>query len=615
MPGETTRRARFVWILSASLFLVVGLALFVGGITPWLAPLAVLLCLFLAIGQRTSWPFAIAASVIWQIALIALLVRFAPSMGLPLVSGAALILGVLGAGGLISFAVVRSPRLVGGRVLRVGVPILAVPIVFVVLLASRGLAVDGLEWAMHNDAVWNLISTRIIVSDGGLDAIAHPNPSPLTAGLLAVAIAVGRDTVDPSELLRHDVTVVAVFWLLASMGAALLAALIGARSVHGGTRTGRLIGATIAGLMPLTWFMFGFSSQFGFYNATLTLVLLLASWLAWLESRVAPFAATATLSLATVALLATWAPLAILPLGLAGASVVGQVESRHRHGAGDRHWWLVPLAIFPVPLYVIFVTLPDLSRDGAALAVDGGIMAIDPGVVLAITSVTVAVAVLNAVQRSQWHHLIGVVTVCVCAAAAGAYLVAQRASAGSSLWGYYPIKFAWLFASLLIVVLAASLAGNLIGLRGRRWAAAATAACAAVVPTSLMLLVPPSMPILPALLTPVAIATGSGTAAGAPAAATLFDLAEPGRPTIAVNYLGADGDRFLNSWLLQLESTSSADPIRLYSYVLDPQSPAQACEAAMVWNRHVRIVTRDAQTAVDLERLCVGADVGIDVRS
>jgi hypothetical protein len=614
VSSPTSRSTRIAWIAAAASSLVFGLLLFGLGITPWVAPIAVLFCLFLAIGQRTSWPFAIAASVIVQIALIALIVRFTPSLGLGLVEGAGVILGTLGLAGLVAFALVPSPRVIGSRVLRVGLPVIVLPVVLIVVVAARSVATGDLEWAMHNDAVWNLISTRLIVADGGLDAIEHPNASPLTPGLLAVAIAVGRDAVAPADLLRHDVSRVAVFWLLASLGAALLAALIGARSVHGGTRIARIAGAAIVGVIPLTWFVFGFASQFGFYNATVTVLLLLASWLAWLEARVAPVAAAATLSLATVALLATWAPLAVIPLALAAMAVLSRWASLRRSGGKARVWLIPILTILPVPFYVLFVTLPDLRRDGAALAVDGGIMDMGPGVVLAILSVTVAVAILNAVQRNQSHQLVGVLAVCGAAVVAGAYLIAQRAGAGASLWGYYPVKFAWLLASLLIVVLAASLAGEMAGLRGRPIAATAVAGVAVAVPVSLMLLVPPPTQLFHSLLTPVAIATTSGVAAGSPAARELFDLAEPGRPTIAADYLDGAADRFLNSWLLQLESTASSDPIRLYSYVLDPENPEQVCEAAAVWNREVRIVTSSERTEQTLTDLCVEADVVIEVR-
>jgi 4-amino-4-deoxy-L-arabinose transferase-like glycosyltransferase len=594
--------------------LIVGLALLATGVTPWVAPVAVALCLTLAIGQRTSWPFALAAAVIVELALIALIVRFTPSMGIGLVAGATIVLGVVGLTGLIAFTLQPDPRVVGVRVLRIGLPIIVIPFALVIVVAVQGIATGELEWAMHNDAVWNLVTTRIMVEDGGLDAISHPNASPLTPGLLAVAIAVGREGVPPSELLAHDVGRVAVFWLLAALGGALLAALVGARSVRGGTRAARITGAGIAALVPLSWFTFGFAAQYGFYNATVTMLLLLAAWLAWLEARVAPVAAAAVLSLAAVALLATWAPLAIAPFALACAALVSRLSALKGQRSG---WWgyvVLILAVLPVPLYVVAVTLPDLRRDGAALAVDGGIMPLGSTHVLVIAMVTLLVAVFGAIHRNQGHQLNGVLVVLASGALGGAYLVAQRANAGAPLWGYYPAKFAWLLVSLLLVILAAAIAGEMASVRGRRLATAGIAAVAAAVPASLMLLVPPSSDRVVSLLTPVAIATNKGVASGSPAAQNLFQLAEPGERTIVADYLGPSHDRFINSWLLQLESTSAQDPIRTYSYFLDPQNPAQVCEAAAVWAGPVRIVTSVPAMADALGETCGGADVDIVVR-
>lgn len=606
--------ARIAWTAVTAAFLVLGLTLFVAGLTPWLAPAAVLVCLTLAIGQRTSWPFAFAAAVIVELAFIALIVRFTPSIGLGLVNGAAIVLGLLGTAALLAFCAVGRSRLPGTRAVRVGVPIVAIPVVLVFVIALRSTLTGELEWAMHNDAVWNLVTTRQIVAAGGLDDISHPNASPLTPGLLAVAIAVGRDAIDPEGLLAHDVGRVATFWLLSTLAAGLLAALIGARSLHGGTRMARLAGAAIAALVPFSWFTFGFAAQFGFYNATVTLVLLLATWLAWLETRVAPIAGTAVLSLATVALLATWAPLAAIPFVLAAAAIVSRLSSVLRARAGVRPTIVIVLAALPIPLYALAVTLPDLLREGSALAVDGGIMPLQPAHVVVIASVTTGLAVLNAAQRRQLHQLNGVLLVCAAGLIGAGYLIGQRTAAGVSAWGYYPAKFCWLLVSLLLVVLAAALAGEMAGLRGRPVSAIGVAAVAFGMPASLMMLVPPESGRLASVLTPVAIATSTGVADGSPAAQRLFELARPGERTIAADFLGPAQDRFLNSWLLQLESTTAQDPIRTYSYVLDPQDPQQICDAARVWGEPVRVVTSSEAAAESLAATCADASLTIEVR-
>lgn len=612
--GRRPRAAQIAWIVTAAASLLAGLTLFATGITPWAAPLAVLLCLTLAVGQRTSWPFAVAASIIIEMALIALVVRFTPETGLGLVSGAAVVLGVVGTAALVAFARVREPRVMGARALRVGLPVLVLPLLVVLFIAVRSVLTGEVEWAMRNDAVWNLVTTRLIVADGGLSAVSHPNSSPLTPALLAVAIAVGREAVSPDDLLRHDVGAVAVFWLLASLGAGLLAGLIGARSVHGGTRTARIIGGALADLVPFSWFTFGFAAEFGFYNATVTLVLLFATWLAWLETRVAPIVGAAVLSLATVALLATWAPLAVIPFGLAAMAIVARLSSLERTRSSVRPFLLLTLAMIPVPLYVFFVTLPDLARDGGALAVDGAIMALEPAHVLVIAAVTIGFAVVDAVQRHRWHQFVGVLVVIAGGAVAVVYLIAQRLAAGSSAWGYYPAKFSWLLVSLLLVIIVASIAGEMAGLRGRRLAAAGIAATAVAVPGALMLLVPPTVDRLASLFTPFAIATNTGVNHPPSFAQELFDLAVPGQRTMVVNYLG-DGDVFLNSWLLQLESTSAQEPIRVYSYILDPQNTDQACEAVRAWDAPVRVVTSDEETAARMRGSCGDAALSVEVRS
>ncbi|KQZ82080.1 hypothetical protein ASD56_14415 [Microbacterium sp. Root166] len=611
-PEASLRRARVAWIAGAGGALALGIVLFATGISPWLAPAAVLLCLTLAIGQRTSWPFAFAAGVIVQLALVALILRFTPSWNLSLTGGSALMFALLGLGGLLAFGFVREPRLLGARTLRVGLPVLAVPVLLMSLVAFLTLSSGNLEWAMRNDAVWNLVMTRTMVEDGGLDAISHPNAAPLTPGLLAIAIAVGRHAVEGGDLLAHDVSRVATFWLAATLAAALLAALIGARSVHGGTRTARIVAAALASLVPVSWYTFGFAAQYGFYNATLALVLLLASWLAWLEARVSPVAAAAVLSLASVALLATWAPLALIPFALALFALISRMSILVRSKSRGWAWIVLVLAALPVPLYGLVVTLPDLRRDGAALAVDGGFIGLQASHVMVVVAVAVGVAVLNAIQRNQVHPMNGLLITCGAGALAGGYLLAQRLGL-DSLWGYYPAKFAWILMSLVLVILTASLAGEMAGLRGRPWAATGVAAVALVVPLSLMMLLPSPHGRLAPLLTPVAIASNTGVAGGEPAARRLFDLAEPGRPTLALSYLGPAGDSFLNSWLLQLEATSGADPIRVFAYTLDPQNEEQACEAVHAWDRPVRVVTSDPAVAERFTELCADADVTVDV--
>src|SRR5690606_16138257 len=154
-------------------------------------------------------------------------------------------------------------------------------------------------------------TARMMIGDGGLDADAHPNSSPLTAGLIALAAAPGRESA--SLMLEHDVTRMAQLWFLAALAGTVLAGLVGLRATQMASAGIRIGAAVVSALVASSWFVWGFALQFGFVNATIALVVMLAAWLAWLEARVAPILGSAVLSLAAVAMLATWAPLAAVP--------------------------------------------------------------------------------------------------------------------------------------------------------------------------------------------------------------------------------------------------------------------------------------------------------------
>lgn len=320
------------------------------------------------------------------------------------------------------------------------------------------------------------------------------------------------------------------------------------------------------------------------------------------------------LSLASVALLATWAPVAAIPFALAAFALLSRLPTFVRGPGNAGRLVLLAVAVAPVPLYVLTVTLPDLRRDGAALAVDGGIMPLQPVHVAVIAVVAVAISALTALHLHQRHQFTGVVIVVAISGVVGAYLIAQR-SGSASWWGYYPAKFAWLVVSLLIVIIAATLLSELAVLRRRPAASIGVLALATLVPGVLMAQVPPMGDRLASLITPMAIVTHQGVAGSYPVAQRLFELAEPGVRTMAFSYLSPTDDTFLNSWLLQLESTEASDPIRMYSYILDPTDEAQACDAIRAWDAPVRVITSDVTLSRRLVERCAGTEITVDVRA
>jgi hypothetical protein len=590
-----------VWVASLALALVGASILWFSGASPWALVVVVVLVLTMVIAQRTSWPSAFAGSVLVTLAAFAVLLRVAPYTGLDLAVTGGISLGFAAIGGIVILARVRDPRMPTQRAATVVAPAVALPALIVVLGGPIAIALGaGPTWAMRNDAVWNMVTARLMIDDAGLRADQHPNSSPLTGGLIAMAAAPGRAMVSPGDLLQHDVGRGAELWLLMVLATAALAGLIALRTTHGASRVARFAAAVVTAMVPLTFFIAGFAFQFGFANSTLTLVVLLASWLAWLETRVAPLPGSAILSLATIAMLATWAPLAAVPGALAVVALFSRVSALVRQRGTAILWW--SLAAAPVPLYVAIVTLDDLRRDGGALVVDGGIQPLQPTHVLIIGAVSAVGVVFHAVRNRAPHLLIGFAIIGIATVGALAYLVAQRASGGAYFWGYYPIKMSWLVCCLLIVVLTATLLAEVAALRAGAAMSVVAGVSVVVMVGALMIQVPP--PSLRSLFPPLDIVRGTGVADSPQQARDLFEVSEDGRRVLVSHYVDPQSDRFMNSWLLQLESEFGTDPIRYFSYVLDPDDDRQVCEAIRAWAGPVDVHTSDSDLEGRLRAIC-----------
>lgn len=608
--GGVTRRRWLVLLLSG---VAVTLGLWFFGITPWLAVLVALLCLFLLLGQWMSWSGAIAGAIVALLFVGAVVLRATPALGWPLDVSAGLLLLCISVGAIVALSLVtsvrfpRRPQLLGG----VGAVACLIAVTTGTLLGARGS--DDYEWMMHNDAVWNVVTTRFVIDGGGLDSEQHPNSSPLTAILMAAVASVGRGEVSATALLAHDIARFAAFLLFLCAASCVLAGLIGYRGARTAGPRIRWAATLLVGVLPSTWFVFGVASGFGFFNATVVVVLLCAVWLLWIERNDRFVLPAIMLGLAAVCLLATWAPLAVIPLGLAAVKVLGAI----RTGARGRAGWmrtLAPLLVFfPVAVYALFVTIPDLGRDGAALAVEGAFISFLPIHLALILVVALLVLLLMSERAGDAHALIGAMIVASSGLVALGYLVLQRRDA-PSLWGYYPAKFAWFLATILLFVLAAEIASAIALFRGSRARTLLAGVLTVVVPIALMALIPPVQGWRTAV-TPLAIAAKIGPGQASDAARHLFAVAENGVPTMVLNYGDASTDQFINSWLLQLEAESSQELIRNFSYFLVPGDEEQACEALLAWDRDVRVVTSDPALEARLADECSATRIRVEVRT
>ncbi|RZU64357.1 hypothetical protein EV379_0652 [Microterricola gilva] len=588
--------------------LTVGSAVAAAGGSPALLVLTVLLLGSWALARSFSWALSAASALVLLLGGHTILSRTLPLVGWDYgVAGiAALVLAGIGLLVLLirtpanALAVPdRSQRLTAAAALTL--PLLSGAMVFGAFLLGQ----PGYAWAMNNDMVWNTVAGRFILGDGGIVGTAHANPSPLMNALVASWIAPGRSAAP--EMLRHDVARQAELWILLTLLAAALAGLIVARAVPARRRALRFAAGLLGSAIPLSWYATGSMIEFGFLNVMAAVSLLFVAWLTWKELPARPVMASAILLLTTTLMLAAWAPLAALPIGLAAVGVLTRwrlfIALRGRVAA---LWWCAALQL---PAYVLIVTLPDLAKDGAALSADGATPLITANSVATAAMVLFTLAVVTAVGMGRRHEFAGVVVVLLTGGIALAYLLVQRMGV-ASLWGYYPVKLAWLLCIFVTVLLAAIILEWLGHAQARGLLGAAIVLACLVVTVSSLRAVPLPAGLGSALpLNKVALSEARG--ADTVRSDRLFRIADDGSKTIVAR-LGAPGeDAFVNGWLLQLQADSSADPIRDHSYTLDADDVGQLCAAARDWNGPVVIETADPALEDELLTACTDAEITV----
>ncbi len=602
-PAATRTRypARRAAVFAPLLALLLGLLLCVLGGSPILLVAVVLVLGSWVLARVCSWVLSTVGTIVLLLAGHTVLSRTAPLLGWDYGAAGVVVLAVTGS--LLLLALARTPM---GQIARparaqwlTAAAALALPLLSALLLfGAQMFGRPGYAWAMNNDMVWNTVAARFVLADGGLAASGHPNPSPLMNALVASWIAPGRDAA--GELLRHDIARQAELWVLLTLLAAALAGLIVARAVPSTRPLLRFCAGVLGSAIPLSWYATGAMLEFGFLNAMLAVALLLGVWLIWQELPARPVLASALMVISITLLLSAWAPLAVLPLGLAVAGVL----PRWRFFVGLRGpaawaWWAAALQL---PAYLLVVTLPDLARDGGALAADGAVPQITVTSVLTAGALLFTLSTVAAIGLGRRHDLAGVVVVLLTGGIGVGYLLAQRFGI-VSLWGYYPVKLSWLLSILFTVLLAASILGwlgrsearGLLGL-------AVVGACLIVVGLGLRALPMQGGPA--GALSLLNVAANEARGGDTVRTDRLFLLADDGSRTIA-SRLGTPGeDAFVNGWLLQLQADSSQDPIRTYSYTLDPVDPVMLCEAAAAWGGEVTILTADATLEAELATAC-----------
>jgi|GEM_PF-6051045 len=591
---------------------ILGVALDLAGFSPTVFAVGVLASLVVLLAQWCSWYFAVASGLILFLGADAVLVRFFAMVPGTLDVKNLIVFGVLGV--TIDLTIWRKSRLIRwprrtsliAAVVALG-PLVAGVATLVAIEATT--SATRIAWAMNNDAVWNTMTARFVVADGGVNESAHANPAPLTAALLGSMFGPGRGSASAGATLAHDVSREAELLLWAMLVGAILAGLICLAALGSVSLWLRIPAAFAVACIPATWFVAGNAFNLGFYNVGPAVILLLGSWLVWSETRDRPELTLGVLGVAAVALLATWAPLALVPVGLAVAVSFSRIKAiakvRSIRGAGA--WLLGPIILM---LYVLFVTLPDLRRDGGALAGNGAFFNYRFVNAASVAVVALAVVGFGRLRRHRVSDFHGLVAVILSAGIALTYLVVQRVASSATPWGYYPQKFCWLIAILVIVIAATSLGSWLVAPRQRWFRSLGIVGLTACATFAMLAQNPPTLSnVLPfgyILKGNVDLSRASGA---------VFALGSVNQKNIVASYeRNGASDLFINGWLLQLHAASSKDPVRNYAYTADGKHLDNVCEAIRVWGGGVVVHTSDPNLRTRLYDACTGKRFDVEVR-
>lgn len=616
----------------AGLILAATVAGTLGGISP--APMLVVAIstTAFALAQRIRWQMALAVVIVGFMALAATLMQVSPMLGISSVEYFGLLSAGIGGVSLIRLWVSRH-RLadVSGDPIVVLAPAFAVQAIgwTSIELIQRQAGGMKLSWLMHNDSVWNMMIARFVVEDGGVDPEQHENGAPLTSVIVAIFLAPGRAQLSPSDWLVHDVhrAAEALVFMLGIMG--LLAGVLVASAAPRDRRVARVLLALGGALVPWTWFVAGHAFMYGFWNAIVTGAVLVAIWIAWVESQRAPTLGSAVQALAATAVLATWPPLVLIPTAL-GACVVVQHRRTHLALRGKAlALWLSAVGV--LASYSVLVVLPILLSEGEGLSFDGWFIPMHWQAPLTMAALTLALLLMSSAIQGRSGDLLGTLALFVAAAAGIAYLLHQRADSPTGLWGYYPAKFAWLVCFLLPLIGARTIVSHL---RTQRSISGQTTilASAALASAALLALIPPidTRPLSeehPAAYTtpswrlqsvfPIwSLAQPDGISDFDPAVKILSQNSDPRRKILFARYFSDPmRDKFMNSWTLQQAVESAGQLPRPYAYTLDPTVASSICEVISAWDGGVTVLTRDAGLRGELGKACDGFSFQVELAS
>lgn len=318
----------------------------------------------------------------------------------------------------------------------------------VLLLAKILPSGSPVSWAMGGDAANNILFARTLLEQGGITLGAGANPVPLTAALIALFMLPGRTFASPT--VEADILAIAQMWgagiaAACLVSGALVLALLRKRTAMG------YVAVAVGSMLPLTWMILAGSIALGFVNFHLTLALILGCVVILLRPDDGLVLSIVGLSVSLTLILALWAPLAAIP----GLALLALVITKRRAVVRLRGWRLV-LAIGAVvqsALYFAAMSLPSFLTQGGALAeATGAVFEFNVAFFAAVASFAVVLGGGYAWANRSMDAIRGLGVVVVGGGLGLVALLWLRRNDEGGLWGYYQLKYLWLFIAILFVV-------------------------------------------------------------------------------------------------------------------------------------------------------------------
>lgn len=603
--GGPARRVVFAGLALG--LLAVGVLCLTEVLSSWVVLAIASLPWLYAIGARMGVSPAFGAVILGSLWALLATMMVTPIVPVPMLPAVVVIWTLAGLAGLVSCARVPVDR---RRPSRMDVAVLAPSLVGGVVWLAAIISshfVNGaakLAWVMLGDSANNVQFARDDIYRNGIAVGDGENPVPLPNALMAIVMATGRDDVAPSNLLRHDIEAFTQVWMLLI---ALICVTVGVTAASiARARSDRplVVGIVSAGasLAPLSWFFSGYPIEFGFFNSHVAFPIVLAAFLVYLGAAQQPVVPLALLAIASTLLLAVWSPLVLMPVFLGIAILVRSFKTVL--AARGKSLWFLIFAFLQLIVYGIAVVLPSLARNGGFLTAPGGSFGFRKWMIAALAIAALALAVL-AFRRLRNPILLGTIAIVGASAVGlGALLFVTRNE--ENPWSYYPLKFAWL-AAVIIVVLILGLAPAVIARYFRPLVAQLAGLAVVAVGTIGFLNWAPSAGVGYVWMNPIErIVTGQVLGEGDKVADEIFTMADPEQSHILWNS-GHEFEGAINFWVMQMwadSMTENLDLKRAAYGLYDLEDVNSLCRVVGLMGGGTIVETADPLLAASVESAC-----------